>query len=148
MPSGVAARCLTSILVPTLAAPGGRCARSTSMAAFSMRHTTNGVANTLTPGFPSTSAVYSGLTTHWISAVSPGWTLMVALLFTATPRRGQPDRGRVALACRPEQQLQAEDDEQYLDDAQERALAHALHQPPPGPGAQDHDDADVEPHHH
>src|SRR5688572_16935727 len=72
MPTGVAARCFISTIVPTVEAPAGRCGLIMPCAAFSRRPIRKGVANTLTPGLPIASAVRSGVTVHDTSCVVPG----------------------------------------------------------------------------
>src|SRR5688572_21294135 len=81
MPTGVAARCFISTIVPTVEAPAGRCGLIMPCAAFSRRPIRKGVANTLTPGLPIASAVRSGVTVHDTSCVVPGVRSMAPILY-------------------------------------------------------------------
>src|SRR5437773_2547426 len=79
MPTGVAARCFISTIVPTVPAPAGRWGWRTAPAAFSRRPTTNGVANTCAPRFPIACAVCSSATVYPTSAVAPASISMGSL---------------------------------------------------------------------
>src|SRR5437867_4999513 len=71
IPTGVAARCFMSTVVPTVPAPGGRWGLRTAPAASSSLPMTNGVAKTCTPRLPIACAVCSAPTVQVTSAVAP-----------------------------------------------------------------------------
>src|SRR2546429_2337062 len=84
MPTGVAARCFISTMVPTVPAPGGRRGLRIAPAASSRSPMRKGVAKTWTPWFPIACAVRSGPTVVVTSAVAPGSRSMTQ---TITPER-------------------------------------------------------------
>src|SRR3989442_1335740 len=84
MPTGVAARCFISTMVPTVPAPDGRRGLRIAPAASSRRPMRKGVARAWTPWFPIACAVRSGPTVVVTSAVAPGSRSMTQ---TITPER-------------------------------------------------------------
>src|SRR5713101_9276956 len=95
----------------------------------------------MTPSLPSACAVSFSVTTSSTSPVSPTW---VAMAFPFLPDRGRPVNRRRDSSGRPEDELQAEDDEEGFEDAEEGVLGHAVEESAPEPRAADHDHADVE----
>src|SRR5262245_46240851 len=93
IPTGVAARCRMSIMVPTLEAAAGRCGSITRPAASSSRLMRYGVANTFTPRWPMASAVTSAVTVRESSTTAP-ISGGIASRFTAGP-------ATFASPCRP-----------------------------------------------
>src|SRR5438552_9211719 len=72
MPTGVAARCRISTMVPTVVAAGARCGLIIAPHTSSSMPISHGVAKTLTPRLPIASAVLSSVTVQVISWVAPG----------------------------------------------------------------------------
>src|SRR6266446_7242985 len=99
----------------------------------------------MTPSLPSAWAVSFSVTTSSTSPVSPTWIAMASPLL---PDRGRPVNRRLDSSGRPEDELQAEDDEEGFKDAEEGFLGHAVEESAPEPRAADHDYADVETRHH
>src|SRR5262245_38962335 len=124
-----------STRLPTVAPPGGMCGAITAWAAFSSRVSTNGVANTVTPGLPRTSAVSSSVTTRSTSAVRPGSSGMVGLLYPVCRERSTTGE---------QEHLRPEQEQQDLDEPDEGALAHAIEETPARERADDHDHPEEE----
>src|SRR5260370_39523493 len=99
----------------------------------------------MTPSLPSACAVSFSVTTSSTSPVSPTWIAMAPPLL---PDRGRPVNRRRDSSGRPEDELQAEDDEEPFEDAEEGFLAHAVEESAPEPRAADHGHAAVETRHH